>query len=107
MKKEQWGKAITKLAQDLVAKKLRILDDQNNLDHMTLQHYLDKYKLPLFEQSMEAILSLTEVAVEKGKKKSKKLKKDKTAEKGKTVENNAIEKKHAKKKKKHQQGKAP
>jgi hypothetical protein len=35
---------------------------------MTLQHYLDKYKLPLSEQSMEAILSLTEVAVEKGKK---------------------------------------
>jgi predicted solute-binding protein len=62
-----------------VVKKLGVLEDQTNLDHMTFQHYLDNYKLPLSEQSMEAILSLTEVAVEKGKKKSNKLKKDKTA----------------------------
>jgi hypothetical protein len=95
------------LAQDLVAQKLGVLEDQTNLDHMTFQHCLDKYKPPLSEQSLKAILSLIEVAVEKGKKKSKKLKKDKIAEKGKSVANNANEKKSAMKKKKSQQGKAP
>jgi hypothetical protein len=41
------------------------------MDDMTLQQYINMYKKPLNENSMEAILQLTEVAVEKNKKKSK------------------------------------
>jgi hypothetical protein len=35
---------------------------------MTLQNYLDQYKQPLSEQSMDAIVKLSEVAKEKKKK---------------------------------------
>jgi hypothetical protein len=45
------------------------------LERMTLQQYLDLYKEPLSKQSIEAILQLSKVTVEKeGKqKKTKKL----------------------------------
>jgi hypothetical protein len=38
------------------------------MDDMTLQQYINMYKQPLNESSMKAILQLTEVAVEKKKK---------------------------------------
>jgi predicted solute-binding protein len=59
------------MAQDLVAKKCEIIDNEEELDQMTLKHYLNMYNMPLFEQSMKAVLELTEVAVDKGHKKRK------------------------------------
>jgi hypothetical protein len=60
-----------KLAQDLVAEKCGILQEERSLDAMMLQQYLDLYKQPMSEQSLEAIQKLTKVAVEKKKKKLK------------------------------------
>jgi hypothetical protein len=71
-KKNSSGKAITKLAQDLLAMKWGVLEEDETLDNLTLQQYLDMYKQPLTDQSMEAILQLTDVAVQKEKKRKKK-----------------------------------
>jgi hypothetical protein len=62
---------MVKLAQDLLAKKCGIIEEEENLDAMTLQQYLDVYKKPLTEESVEAIHKLTEIAVENKKKKKK------------------------------------
>jgi hypothetical protein len=88
------GKSMTKLAQDLVAKKCGIMREEESLDKLTLQHYLDLYKQPLLDQSMEVILKLTEVAAQKEKKK-KKLRKGKKADKlamGTELEENLVKK---------------
>jgi hypothetical protein len=69
--KNSKGKSVIKLAQDLVAKKCGIIQEEDTLDDMTLQEYLHMYKKPLTKDSMEAIIQLTEVAQEKKKKKSK------------------------------------
>jgi hypothetical protein len=61
------GKSILKLAQDLVAKKCGIIQDDEVSDSKILQQYLDMYKEPLTEHSMQAILKLTEVAEGKQK----------------------------------------
>jgi cell division protein YceG involved in septum cleavage len=53
------------------SKKWGILGECESLEQMTLQQYIDIYKEPLPENSMEAILKLTEVVEEKEKKKSK------------------------------------
>jgi hypothetical protein len=68
------GKSIIKLAQDLVAKKCGIIKENEGLENLTLQQYLDMYKKPLDDQATEAILKLTEVAIEKGKKVKKDMK---------------------------------
>jgi hypothetical protein len=75
MKKNNGGKGIIKMAQDLIAKKCGIVKEDEMLERMTLQQYLDLYKEPLSKQSIEAILQLSKVTVEKeGKqKKTKKL----------------------------------
>jgi hypothetical protein len=73
------------LAQDLVAKKWGIVQEEKTLDDMTLKQYLDMYKKPLNEDSMEAILKLTEVAAEKRKKKNKD-KKENRKKKGKIIQ---------------------
>jgi hypothetical protein len=74
--KEHNGKTIIKKAQELVARKCGILEEEDELDEMTLQQYLNMYKNPLNEEAMEAITKLSEVAVEKKiKKKDKKKKK--------------------------------
>jgi hypothetical protein len=73
------GKPVLKLAQDLVAKRRGVLQDNQNLEGMTLQKYLDMYKKPLSDDSMEAIKKLAEIA-EEDKKKKKKAKKDKLKE---------------------------
>jgi hypothetical protein len=73
------GKSVLRLAQDLVAKKCGIFHDEEALDEMTLQDYLNMYKEPLSNESMKAIVKLTEVAKEKKKSKTKvREKKDKT-----------------------------
>jgi hypothetical protein len=54
-----------------VAKKSGLLQPDDSLEDTTLQDYLDMYKKPLYDDSMQAILQLTEVAVEKKKKKGK------------------------------------
>jgi hypothetical protein len=72
--KNDRGKPIIKMAQDLVAKKCGVIDEEKELDNMTLQSYIDMYKCPLSEDSMEAIKKLTEVASEKKKKKKSKQK---------------------------------
>jgi hypothetical protein len=76
--KNNSGKVVSKLAQELLAKKYGITSEDEGLDDLTLQQYLDLYKQPLSENSMKSILSLTEVAVDKGKKKKKKKKQAKT-----------------------------
>jgi hypothetical protein len=73
------GKSVLKLAQDLVAKKCGIIQGEEALDEMTLQDYLNLYKVPLSKDSMEAIVKLTEVVKEKKKTMRKdREKKDKT-----------------------------
>jgi predicted solute-binding protein len=47
------------------------------MDNITLQHYIDMYRQPLSEESLEAISKLSEMAVEK--KKMKKVKKNNKA----------------------------
>jgi hypothetical protein len=72
---------------------------------MMLQQYMDLYKQPLTEQSMEAILKLTEVAVKKEKKKKvKMLKKTKEEDKAKGIKGDL---KKMKEKKKRAQKEAP
>jgi hypothetical protein len=76
-------KSMVKLAQYLLAKKCGIIDEEENLDAMTLQQYLDVYKKPLTEESVEAIHKLTEIAVQKKKKKKSKMPLSKTKSMGK------------------------
>jgi hypothetical protein len=71
------GKPIIKMAQELVAKKCGIIQEDQELDTMTLQQYLDMYKEPLSQETIEAITKLTTVATEKKKKKKDKKKEDK------------------------------
>jgi hypothetical protein len=52
-----------------------VLKEEEVIDRMTLQQYLDLYKQPLNEQAIDAIIKLTEVASEKDIKKKKKQKK--------------------------------
>jgi hypothetical protein len=47
------------------------MQEDETLEGMTLQQYIDMYKQPLSKNSREAILKLTEVAMEKKKKKNK------------------------------------
>jgi hypothetical protein len=54
-----------------VATKCGILEEEQELDDMTLQKYLDMYKQPLNEESMQAIIKLTEVAGEKIRRRRK------------------------------------
>jgi hypothetical protein len=93
------SKPIIKLTQELVAKKWGILKEDKDLDSMTLKQYLDMYKQPLNEESMEAIEKLTEVVVDKKSKKDKK-KKKKKKKKGKEGLNSAAKKQEKKKGKK-------
>jgi hypothetical protein len=51
-------KHVIKLAQELLAKKCGVIDEEKELDCMTLQNYIDMYKRPLSEDSMEAIKKL-------------------------------------------------
>jgi hypothetical protein len=61
-----------------VAKQCGVLSDDETLDNMIVQQYVNMYKDPLTDTSMEAILKLTEVATKK--KKKNKVKKDKEEE---------------------------
>jgi hypothetical protein len=70
--KNNGGKTIVKLAQDLIAKKCGIIKEDETLD---------MYKKPLTEQTMDAIIKLTKVTDEKKKKKQKKEKKEKKIKK--------------------------
>jgi exonuclease III len=62
-------KTILNKAQKLVAKKWGVVEEDQDLNDLTLQQYLDMYKKTLTEESMEAVLKLTEVAKEKKNKK--------------------------------------
>jgi hypothetical protein len=57
------------------------LGEEEALDRLTLQQYLDPYRQPLSDQSMEAILKLSEMSAQKERNKKKKLKKDRKTEK--------------------------
>jgi hypothetical protein len=70
-KKKESGKAVVKLTQELMARKCGIIDQGEALEQMTLQKYLDLYHQPLSDNSVQAIMKLTEVATEKSKKKKK------------------------------------
>jgi hypothetical protein len=79
-------KSVTRLVQDLVAKKCGVLSNDDSLDYMILHQYLQLYKQPLSEDS-QAIIKLAEVAVDKHNKKgkSKKNKKEKLKKKNKKL----------------------
>jgi hypothetical protein len=89
------SKPIIKLAQELVVKKWGVLQEDKDLDSMTMKQYMDMYNQHLNEESIEAIEKLTEVAIDKKSKKVKKKKK-----KGKESLNSAAEKQEKKKGKK-------
>jgi predicted solute-binding protein len=60
----------------VVARKCGIVGEDEELDKMTLRHYLNSYKSPLSEEEMEAIKNLSKITEEKKiKKKGKKKKK--------------------------------
>jgi hypothetical protein len=65
------NKSIIQMAQDLVARKCGIIHDEEDLDNIILQQYLDMYKHPLNDESIEAISKLAAVANEDKKKKKK------------------------------------
>jgi hypothetical protein len=72
------GKTIIEKAQPLVARKCGILEDDQELDHLTLQQYIDMYQKPLSNQTLVAMAQLAEVSeTNKQKKKDKKKKKKK------------------------------
>jgi hypothetical protein len=70
--KEGKNKSILMKAQVLVARKYDILEEDKEMNSMTLQQYLNMYKSPLSEEAMEAITQLFEVAAKKKKGKKKK-----------------------------------
>lgn len=63
------------MTQELVAKKCGILKDKQASDDMILQDYLNMYRQPLTDESVHAIMKLTEVPMTKKKKGAKKKKK--------------------------------
>jgi hypothetical protein len=104
LEKTSKRKSIMKKAQELVARKCGILEEEQELDDMTLQKYLDMYKQPLNEESMQAIIKLTEVAGEKIKKKKKDKKKRETDE---AKEEDARKQQNAEKKKNKKDNRNP
>lgn len=99
--KSKNGKSIIKKAQEMVARKCGIIQEEDSMDDMTLQQYINMYKQPLNETSRQAILKLTEVtsaSTNKAKKKSKEKKKStKDMEKSEKGEMGKIKKKKDKK----------
>jgi hypothetical protein len=89
------GKNILKKAQDMIANKSGGIEEDKELDNRNLQQYVDLYKQPLIEESMEVIRKLTEVSEDLMKKK-KKEKKKKSEDKG--IMDKAAEAKSGKKK---------
>jgi hypothetical protein len=75
--KEDKNKPILKKAQELMARMCGILEEEKELDSMTLQQCLNMYKNPLSYEALEAITQLSEVAAEAKKKKMDKKKKKK------------------------------
>jgi hypothetical protein len=59
------AKTILEKAQDLTIKKCGVVGQVKELDNMILQQYVDLYKHPLIEESLEAIMKLTEMKKEK------------------------------------------
>jgi hypothetical protein len=72
-KKASKDKLLIKMSQELIAKKCGLLNEEKEMEDMTLQQYLDMYKQPLNEESLKAIEKLTEI--DGGLKKKKKDKK--------------------------------
>jgi hypothetical protein len=70
------GKSLMKKAQELIAKKCGVLEEEQSMDNMILQQYLNLYKQPLSENSVDAIMTLSEVAQDLKKKDRKKKKED-------------------------------
>ncbi|GJN16082.1 hypothetical protein PR202_gb03032 [Eleusine coracana subsp. coracana] len=66
------GKPMLKMVQEIVAKKCGVIKDNQKLEGMTLQQYINLYKRPLTTGSVQAILKLTEVASKKKKECRKK-----------------------------------
>lgn len=48
-----------------------MIEEDQDLENLTLQQYLDKYKTPLDDEKMEAIKKLSEVTTKKKRKKIK------------------------------------
>jgi hypothetical protein len=78
--KNSAGKTMIKRAHELIAKNCGFLEEGKELDNMTLQQYLNMYKNPLSEETMEAIIKLTQVTEEKKKSKKEGKKKKEVAE---------------------------
>jgi hypothetical protein len=74
--KNSAGKTMIKRAHELIAKNYGFLEEGKELDNMTLQQYLNMYKNPLSEETMEVIIKLTQVTEEKEGKKKKEVVED-------------------------------
>jgi hypothetical protein len=55
-----------------VARKCGVLPDEQELDNLTLQQYMDMYNQPLTEQAIEAINKLSKISTSSKKMKGKK-----------------------------------
>jgi hypothetical protein len=71
---------LLKKAQEIIANKCGVLEEEQGMDNMTLQQYLNLYKQPLFEDSMDAIMTLSKVSQSLKKKKKEKKKKKRTGD---------------------------
>lgn len=60
---------MVKLAQEAIARKWGVIPENQVLDDITLQQYLDLYKKPLTDEAMEAINELSKVQQKKKCKK--------------------------------------
>ncbi|GJM84575.1 hypothetical protein PR202_ga00258 [Eleusine coracana subsp. coracana] len=69
--KNKTRKPIMVLAQETLAKKWGIVEEDKSFDDHTLQQYLDTYKNPLTDEAMQAIKQLSTVTMESRKKKGK------------------------------------
>lgn len=68
------GKPVIKMAKELVAKECGVIKENQKLDSMTLQQYINLYRCPLTKGSVQVIMKLTEEA-NKRKKKARKRRK--------------------------------
>jgi hypothetical protein len=78
--KASQGKSLMKKAQEVIAKKCGVLDEEQDMDNLTLQKYLNLYKQPMSDASLDAITTLSEAVQELKKKKKDKKKKKKAGE---------------------------
>lgn len=88
--KSNKNKPVLQMAQELVAKKCGAIKENQKVDNMTLQQYINLYRHPLSKGSVQAILRLTEVAAKKKVNQRKKTEAKKKTDKKKAQDQDKI-----------------